>query len=340
MYSVILPPNCKHFTHMDTSKSIVAAIVLALLPVQLHAGLADGDRSRIFQFGLFPPVSSNGTGAGKTENAVSINLIGGYSAGNRIFEFGSFWNASRNYTGGLQLAGLLNYSGYSHNSVQISGFANISASGDSPLQLSGLVNVGDNVSGLQLSALVNVAKTVKGVQVGLVNYMENGEEGVSLGLVNIARHGGKYEFEISFSEAVNTCLSFRLGTDRFYTIFSGGVNYICSPVEYAAGLGFGTDIKWKKRWSSQIEIQAFGISRDKKLTGNSVNSIIQLRLPVCKEFSKHFKIFFGLTVNAGLQNTGGEDSTPPALSPWTMCEVRRNNLLATWWPGLSAGFRF
>lgn len=94
--------------------------------------------------------------------------------------------------------------------------------------------------------------------------MEDGEDGVSIGLINVAKHGGKYEFEVSFSEAVNTIFSFRIGTDRFYTIFSGGINYFFSPLEYAIGLGFGTSIDWRKNWSNQIEIQAFGISHKRK----------------------------------------------------------------------------
>lgn len=310
--------------------------LLALVPANLFA---EG-KERLFQFGLFPPVSSNGLNSGKTVNAISVNLIGGYSAGTKIFELGSVWNASREYTEGLQLAGLLNYSGHSRNSAQISGFANISASGDSPLQLGGLLNVGGNINGLQLSALVNVAKTVKGVQIGLINYMEDGENGVSIGLINIARRNGKYEFELSFSEAVNTLLSFRLGTDRFYTIFSGGVNWFFSSPEYAVGLGFGTDIEWKRRWSNQIEVQAFGISDGGKFTDGQINSIIQLRLPVCKEIARHFKVFVGPTVNFGLQTADATGNFSSGLAPWTLWKVQRQEMLAEGWIGLTAGVRF
>ncbi len=55
-------------------------------------------------------------------------------------------------------------------------------------------------------------------------------------------------------------------------------------------IGFGSNINWKKRWSNQIEIQAFGISSGKKFTDNSANSIIQLmdrlvgRLQILKIF--------------------------------------------------------
>jgi transposase len=55
----------------------------------------------------------------------------------------------------------------------------------------------------------------------------------SIGLINIAKHRGKYEFEVSFSESINTAISFKIGTDKFYTIFSGGINYFLSTIEYA-----------------------------------------------------------------------------------------------------------
>lgn len=310
----------------------------ALLLVLVPANLLASEKERLFQFVFFPPISSNGINSGKTVNSISLNLIGGYSAGTKIFELGGMWNASRDYTKGLQIVGLLNYTGNSCNSLQISGFANIAASGKSPLQIGGLLNVADNINGLQLSSLVNVAKKVKGVQIGLFNYMDDGEDGVSIGLINVAKHNGKYEFEVLFSEAVNTLVSFKLGTDRFYTIFSGGVNYFTSPLEYAIGLGFGTSIDWKKHWSNQIEIQAFGISHEKKFTKKSVNSIIQFRVPVCKEFAEHFKVFAGPTLNLGLRNA--EVAGDIKLAPWTMWQGKWNNLPVDGWIGLSAGVRF
>lgn len=324
---------------MGTSKVMLISVVQMIL-LLIPAGLSAGENEKLFQFGLFPPISSNGMDSGKTVNGISVNLIGGYSAGNRIFDLGGFWNASKEFTKGVQVAGILNYSGCSYNAAQIGGFANIAASGSSSLQLAGLLNVGDNVSGLQISALANVAKTVSGVQFGLINYMEDGEEGVSIGLINIAKYGGKYEFEVSFSESVNTAVSFRFGTDRFYTILSGGVSYFFSDIEYAVGLGFGTGVDWKRRWSNQIEIQAFGVSSGHKFTGSSAGSIIQLRLPVCKEFAKHFKIFAGPTINLGLQRSDASGNDRSALAPWTMWKAGWGNMLAAGWVGLSGGFRF
>jgi hypothetical protein len=129
-----------------------------------------------------------------------------------------------------------------------------------------------------------------------------------------------------------------MGTDRFYTIFSGGINYFFSPLEYAVGLGFGTSIDWKKSWSNQFEIQAFAISHEKEITNNSTNNIIQMRFPFCKELGKHFKLFAGPILNIGLQEA--EIAESARLSQWAMWSSKWNGLDVSGWIGLSAGLRF
>ncbi len=67
------------------------------------------------------------------------------------------------------------------------------------------------------------------------------------------------------------------------------------------------------------------------------NSIVMLRLPVSKTFAKHFKIFFGPTINMGLQDIREQDSQ---LAPWTMWTASFDGLHAAGWIGLAAGLRF
>ena len=63
------------------------------------------------------------------------------------------------------------------------------------------------------------------------------------------------------------------------------------------------------------------------------NSIVMLRLPVSKTFAKHFKIFFGPTINMGLQDIREQDSQ----LMWT---ASFDGLHAAGWIGLAAGLRF
>ena len=92
---------------MNTAKAILFSLVRITLLIHLpnksqqQKKMNDG-----FQFGLFPPISSNGINSEKITTSVSINLIGGYNAGNKILELGSLWNASKRYTKGIQIAGI------------------------------------------------------------------------------------------------------------------------------------------------------------------------------------------------------------------------------------------
>lgn len=303
--------------------------------------MAQDNQERDFQLSFITPLGTNGMQSHLTTNKVSVNLLGGYSYGNTIFEFGGIYNVNSFLTKGLQFAGVANYSGYTEKAVQFAGVTNIAAGGSTPFQLAGIANVANEVTGLQLSGIVNVAKRVKGVQFALFNYAEE-SDGVSVGLINIVKNGGKHEFEVSFSEALNTAVSFKLGTDKFYTIFSGGVNYINKPVEYAAGLGFGTHIDWKKGWGNQIEVMGYTLTEQGSFKNEELNMLTQLKFTVSKEFAPHFKAFAGPVVNMTISDcfnpeTGVKGSS---LSPWSMWKNDSESTRLNGWIGFSAGVRF
>ena len=238
-------------------------------------------------------------------------------------QFSGVYNAS-NILKGCQLAGVINY-----------------ATDAKGLQLAGILNISKEVSGVQLAGIVNVSKRVEGVQLGLINYAEE-SDGVSIGLINVVKKGGKREFEVAFSEALNTSVSFKLGTDKFYTIFSGGVNYLSNTIEYAAGLGFGTHIDWKKGWGNQIEALGYSLTENSSFATEDINMLTQLKFTVSKEIARHFKVFAGPVLNMTISKyidaeTGILGSSLPVWSVWkNKSETTRLNA----WIGFSAGVRF
>lgn len=315
-------------------KKFILAVLLQCAFINLTCA-----QERDFQFSFITPIGTNGLSSGQTTNKVSINLLGGYSYGNTAFELGGLYNINTNLTKGVQIAGIANYSGNSMNASQIAGIVNIATKGSTPLQIGGIANIADNVGGLQLAGIVNVAKQVDGVQVGLVNISDECD-GVAVGLINIVKKNGKHELELSFSESLNTAVSFKLGTDKLYTIFSGGIKYISSPTEYAAGLGFGTHINWNKGWANQIELIGYSLTRNGSFDYDGVNMLAQLRLPVSKQISKHLKVFAGPVVNMTIADNDIADGYDESLSPWTMWESNSGSVNLKGWVGLVAGVRF
>ena len=298
-------------------------------------------KERNFQLSLLSPLGTNGVSSGHTTNKVSINLVGGHSYANKSFEFGSVYNVNLNHTSGFQFAGVVNYTNESRNAAQFAGVTNIAKSGKTPFQFAGILNVADHVTGLQFAGVVNVAKEVRGVQFGVVNYADTCS-GVPIGLFNIVKHGGKQEFEVGLSDAFNTYASFKLGVDRFYTIFSAGVNYLLhSEPIYGVGMGWGTDISWKRAgWANQIEAVGYYMTEDGKFRLGT-NVLAQLKFTFSKQIWPHFKVFAGPTFNLTISDyenpeTGVIGST---LKPYSI--FRSNGETAVnGWVGFAAGVRF
>lgn len=318
-------------------KFFLSAVIICLSVMSM---LAQENHEKDFQVSFIAPFGTNGTQSHLTTNKVSFNILGGYSYGNTAFEFGGLYNVNTHLTKGFQFAGIANYSGNIQNATQFAGIANIAASGSTPFQFAGIVNVADEVTGLQFAGIANIAKRVKGVQFGLINYADE-SDGVSIGLINIVKKGGKREFEISFSEALNTVISFKLGTDKFYTIFSSGVNYINKPVEYAAGLGFGTHVDWKKGWGNQIEVMGYSLTRDGSFNNEGINMLSQLKFTVSKQFAQHFKVFAGPVVNMTIADIDTEKGiSGSSISAWSMWGNDSGNTRLDGWIGFVAGVRF
>ena len=172
-----------------------------------------------FQFSFVPYVGTNGVNSGDVINDVSINVLGGYSAGTGAFEMAGLFNINRGEMTGAQFAGLFNQVGarvegaqfaglFNSNlgeikGAQFAGLANFTTGGLDGFQAAGLANFSPKtVTGVQMAGLMNfsgqhldgtqisgglnfVAKEVNGSQIGLVNY-GGVVRGFQLGLLNYA----------------------------------------------------------------------------------------------------------------------------------------------------------
>jgi hypothetical protein len=167
---------------------------------------------KVFQFSLFPGISTNGISSGSYDNDYSLNLFGGLSAGNNIFELGLITNANLRTTTGIQIAGLANIVGantflnlslyeerelinvedfeVNRTGIQMAGFLNFVLNHTRGIQATGGLNVvGNDFRGLQLAGLGNSAGgTTLGFQLsGLYNISYEAVGGFQVtGLFNYA----------------------------------------------------------------------------------------------------------------------------------------------------------
>jgi hypothetical protein len=176
--------------------------------------------TRPYQMSLVPGLGSHGKLSGQVVNNISINALGGYTAGTNGVEIGGLFNIDKKAVRYFQAAGMFNIVGGSVTGLQVGGIHNLvldtvtgmQAGGVSNLvrgkltgfQIAGIYNhVTDTIRGMQAAGIANFAKRkISGVQVagianvsnkemngvqisGVINYSKR-LKGVQIGLINIA----------------------------------------------------------------------------------------------------------------------------------------------------------
>ncbi|MDZ4665988.1 MAG: carboxypeptidase-like regulatory domain-containing protein [Bacteroidota bacterium] len=144
---------------------------------------------RNFQFSLMPFVGTNGLMSGNVYNRYSINLLGGYSRGNKLLEVGSVFNINKENMNGAQFAGMFNIVGDSVKGAQFAGFVNVTGRSIQGFQGSGFMNSNfGNVNGVTAAGFMNLnAKQVNGVTgAGFMNLNAGKLQGLAVaGFMNV-----------------------------------------------------------------------------------------------------------------------------------------------------------
>jgi hypothetical protein len=199
-------------------KTWLGKFFLSSRAVVQSLNLADFFANKPVQMSLTPGLGTHGRMSGQVVNKLSLNIIGGYTAGMNGLELAGVFNFDKNNVRFVQAAGVVNVVGgkvegvqlagvYNHDldsvfgvqaagisnmikgpvtGVQLAGVVNVSQDKVSGVQAAGVVNVSREAKGVQAAGVMNVSHTVSGVQVsGIVNYTRR-LRGVQIGLVNIA----------------------------------------------------------------------------------------------------------------------------------------------------------
>ncbi|SHE85898.1 peptidase associated/transthyretin-like domain-containing protein [Pedobacter caeni] len=142
-----------------------------------------------FQTSLTPGLSSHGMMSSQVINKVSLNILGGYTAGVNGFEMAGLFNLTKGDVNKFQAAGLFNAVGGAVDGIQIAGLHNDVRKTLNGVQAGGLLNlVKGDAKGVQIAGAMNIVSgNMKGVQAaGLVNIVSKEHHGVQIsGLGNI-----------------------------------------------------------------------------------------------------------------------------------------------------------
>lgn len=146
--------------------------------------------TRPFQVSLIPGISTQGKLGSQVVNNVSVNALGGYTAGTNGAEVGGLFNINQKDTRYFQAAGLFNVVGGELTGMQSSGVVNLVLRNVTGFQSAGVGNyTGGKVTGAQAAGVYNhVADSMNGFQAaGVANFVRKNIAGVQVaGVINIA----------------------------------------------------------------------------------------------------------------------------------------------------------
>lgn len=282
-----------------------------------------------YQVSLTPGLSSHGMYSSQVVDHVSLNLLGGYTAGVQGFEMAGLFNIDRWDVSFVQAAGLFNVVGGNMRGIQMAGIYNQAVNKASGIQVAGIANSADEVKGLQVAGLFNVAKKVKGVQIaGLFNVADSSDYPIAL--VNFVKNGRK-SLSISFDETQYTHIDFRSGGRVLYGLIGAGYNFNHSD-KYAFDTGFGAHIVNQRSFTLDGEYGYEALTDFKK----DPDQISSFKLLAGLKLSKQITLFAGPDINIASYPT----NDPIDLHGWSVHKYISGNNINNIYTGVNAGLQF
>jgi len=341
-------------------------VKLLSLAILLGLGLQTiAQQNKTFQATFVSPLGTNGKHSLDCSNDYSFNLVLGMNGGVNKMEIAGLANYNRGKVSGFQIAGAANISSEAGRGLSIAGACNLIAKDAQGFQLAGAANIvgqtsrgvmiagvsnicKGNASGFQLSpcnivgdkftgtqiGVFNKAKTLKGFQLGLVNIADSTQHGMPFGLINIVKKG-YYALELSSNDAIDVNLSYKMGVEHFYTIFTTGYSQYKNEDLFKYGAGFGSLVSLGKKHKLAIEATSTHLVYHGDWDG--LNMLNTLKANFHFHLNPKFSLFAGPNLNSYIseKKIGDEYGTLDIFHTVYDHESSKNKLFI--WIGFGAG---
>jgi hypothetical protein len=332
------------------TKTVLLSIMVFLISLNLVAQGNDGLKTRKVQVTFAYPIGSSGTSSLEYSNNFSFNILYGLNGGVNGVEIGSVLNYNKGEVKGFQLSGVSNINtGYSGGFL-LSGVSNICMDSTSGLFISGVLNYSkQNAKGFQLATanidtheftgfqlgVFNYARKLKGVQLGVINFLNDGTESLPVGIFSIVKNG-HFEFELTGGEVIYSNLNYKMGVERFYTIYKAGYSSFKSNPVYSFGLGFGGNISISGKQKISIDLSANQIVYNNNWEGNS-NMLSKADFNYKYSVSEKFSLLIGPSFNVYVTEEKVDGEYGTLNIPYSVYTNEWSSGKLFMWLGLNAG---
>jgi len=325
-------------------------VLVFLLTINLFAQETDSLKARKAQVSFAYPVGSNGKSALNYSNNFSFNILYGLNGGLNGVEIGSLLNFNKGKVKGFQLSGIINYNTQKSSGILLSGISNICRDSSSGILVSGVLNYSkSNSKGFQMATIniatneykgiqfgvINFAKKLKGIQFGVINLLENSENAIPIGLFTIVKKG-YYEFEITGGEALFANLNFKMGVEKFYTIYKVAFATFNNKPVYGFGVGFGRNISLTNKQKLSIDLSSNQIVYNNKWN-NDLNLLNKADFNYKYSITKKCSVLIGPSFNVYTTKDKVEGKYGTINIPYTIYTNQWDKGKLIMWFGLNAG---
>jgi len=187
----------------------------------------------------------------------------------------------------------------------------------------GFINAAERASGSQIGFL-NGAEVLDGLQIGFINRVERVSHGTPIGFLSFVKHGGLKAIEFGFTEMYPYNLSYKTGTNKFYTfpMLSYNPNL---PKPVAIGFGAGSILPMNEEVYFNPELMS------QNVISYNFSQITSLSLNFGHSFNEHTNVLIGPSV---VWNKSSNNTPLFSLKDWTIDANNRIHL------GMRAAIRY
>lgn len=308
------------------------------------------NNDRNFQVTFAYPIGSNGIASIDKLNNFSLNLLYGVNGGVNGFEIGSIFNFNKGAVKGVQLSGISNINTGKTSGFLISGILNVNMESTSGLLLAGVLNYSkDNSNGFQLSianiasnemngfqlGIFNYSKKLKGTQLGIINYTSECEKSLPIGLISIVKNG-LFELEVTGNELLFANINFKMGVNKFYTIYKTGYSVYKNKPVFSYGLGIGSKVLDfdKSKISLDFSVNQIVFNNNFKSKRNILGKV---DFNYQRHISDKFSLLLGPSLNLYVSNEKVDGQYGTLTIPYTIYTRELYNGKLFSWIGFNAG---
>jgi len=262
---------------------------------------------------------------------------------------GGVLNCSLGSLDGAAFAGVVNFAGDSSTGGHIAGVGNFVFGKMEGTMISGVINAADDLKGGQISTInlsagkakgaqigvINVANNLKGLQLGVINVSNDGDSLLPVGVINVVRNG-YYALELTTSEILSADLTFKMGVEKFHSMFRIGAGRFNNKNYFSTGYGIGSIIHVTSKQAFNVEAICDQIVYDNNWD-NNLNLLTHLNLNYQYNITDFLAVKAWPSVKTYITNQKVEGLFNTIDVPYTIVEHTGDNVKTSLWIGINAG---